>query len=240
MKEKLQNPKETICVLLYKEPLPIEEISKILYGSRNSRVSGYVNELAKKEWLKIKLGKDGRERICYVTSKGMLDSITKDLKKRSKKYNDPTLILTLEEKRKLKAYLSSPAFKTYMSSLTKSYDFSAVKEEIGIYCIFRDITLTYLLERTGIDYTKPDAVNEMLKDAELIESTERRQHIKDLVSLDKLGFPLITKLSNLLRRPNPNLIADYFKDIIKFVEGTNQKLEEKNVKNVNGNGHGLS
>ena len=115
-----------------------------------------------------------------------------------------------------------------------------VKEELGIYCIFRDITLSYLLGKTGIDYTNSEAINKMLKAADLTKDKERSQQLKHLVDLDRLGFPLITKLSNLIQRPNPNLIADYFKDIIKFVEGTNQKLEEKNIKKVNGNGHGLS
>jgi hypothetical protein len=119
MKEKLAKPKETICLLLYEKPLNVEEICKIMYGKRNSRVPTWLKELWKKKWIKpiVKQGyHDTRFHYYQTTPKWIHDKISAELKRKK-------IQLTPDEKLRLQHFLNTKHMKKFLIDVINHVDF---------------------------------------------------------------------------------------------------------------------
>lgn len=237
MKDKLENPKETLCLLLYKQPLTIEEISTTLYGSRNSRVSGYIKDLVKKNWIKIELDKqDYRKKVCHVTSKGIFDNINNNIDDLAKYYQKSTLKLTSDEKVKLRTFLNGSAFREFVIGYVDSIDFkkvtndfSTIIEDLALHCLFLETIDVYYQNKTGIDTTDPNIIKKVLMQLK-VQDKEKTERIIEKIEWAKLSLPLISKLANLLKRPSVSTLAWYFDQTIQFVEKTNDLIEKRKIK----------
>jgi len=103
MAERYCNPKETICLLIYKEPKNVNYICQMLYGKkRNSKVSLWLSQLIEKEWIKeaTKVKGDRRHKNYQATPKCLIDSI-----KESK------IKLDVKDQKVLYNYFSSDKFR---------------------------------------------------------------------------------------------------------------------------------
>jgi len=137
------DPKERIYLLLLKEPLTKEKISKKLYGSRNTRVYDYVKELHKQDWITIVQDKhDGRRNICYPKSKGLIDTFSKDIN------------LTPGEIKKLKEFFNKPVAMNFIRLNIDNigYDnisLDKIKDIIGFFSIFVCLFAKYSSSKMG-------------------------------------------------------------------------------------------
>lgn len=239
----MKNPKERIYLVLYEKPLNVSEVNSLLYKKRNAKVSRWITELKRKSWLKevknyylFKNGKKKDERYRYYqsTQKGILDSICKEIE------------LTSIEKQKLTKYLKSKAFVNYVLSYVNSIEFkdensgfSKLKNDLGVYALFRFCVCEYIKKRLGVDVTNKDIIELSLQKTDL-PNEEMRKHI-ELVEFDKLGSTLIKKLSFLAKDRED--IYFYFNHLTGVVERTievENRLQERASINTTNNGHGLS
>jgi len=208
MENKLNNPKETICLISYKEPISVKDICKILYNKdRNSRVSGWISELLKKGWIKHheKLPKDRRYTYLKSTNKSIFDSIIKELKRKNIKLDEG-------EKKRLKHFIYSKHFKKFACDIINQIDFkkspedfSIIKNQLCYLCAFhafmlrfivkQDFDIEYIIghklddEEDPIDQLPDEFLDKLLKDAEERDTLNK--------SLTMLWFPLLYKLSKL-------------------------------------------
>ena len=199
------DPQEAICVLLYKKPLPIEEISQELYNNRNSRVSKYVDNLRKKEWIQVILDtRDGKKKICHPLPKCFIDSIDRDIP------------LTSHEKEKLKVMFSTVGFKKFVANFTKKEpipDIEYVKLHIGLYAIYIDILIRYAVMQTG--WTIKQCT-------EIYRDYIKTKKVKEMI------FDRYKQLNTMLSGRNDNIILDLdFEDMLLSFINLNSDLRKK-------------
>ena len=237
--KKYNNPKETICLMTYTNSIAIEEISNTLYGTRNTRVNQYVKKLVKMGWMKIKKDykKDGRFYYCSSTYRCFLDDIVTTLKNKN-------IILSSEKKKKIRTYLNSDGFKEYIrvivedpDFLKKSCDFSLVRYELAMYSIFRSCISEYLYDNFTVDNVRVDTTSSQFKK---MMSKNIDEHRKKLLDFEKLGEEIWGDLAHLMDNPLNIQLYHTVKDTIEFIKYTEGLYyNKKNVREVNGNGHGL-
>lgn len=239
MKEKLQNPKEAIYLLLYLKPLSLEKISETLYGSRNARVSEYVNKLRRKKWIKIKTENDMRKKVCYATYRGFYDSILQSLK-------DVNISLETKEKKTLRAYLKSELFRSEIMDLYAdidlkkgNYNLSFVKEILSFSLMYALYMNQYMTEYLGINISDKKIFFDTI-----IEAIKQKRTInKSIVAFQFLGYPLSEKLSKMMgvRSSYLHIVFDHLiSHIDRITKAHYSNADFVTSFNVNGNGHGLS
>ena len=228
MTKKYDNPKETICLLLMKKPLPIEKISELLYGNRNVRVNEYVRELRAVKWIRITLGEtDIKQKICHVTTKCLIDSIHYEL-------STYGIELTREDRNKLKEYFATKGFKSFLSYLLKDidlketpFDFSIIKKHLALYSILRGSIHDYLEDRLNVDTATKE-----FQEAIVIPSGNERT--KELYEFEELGLRLQAKLANLSLGPIFHKeVSITMNSVISYVRTIESKYKTKSLRNHN-------
>ncbi len=215
----LKNPKEQVYLLLFGAPMNFNEISKKLYGKKNTKVSSYLTELENEGWLEYKRnyprfikGKkiDKRENYYISTYKGFFYTIQNKLS------NEDSENLTHEEEKKLKEFLKSKWFNDFINERFKKM--IRDKEErtidnflqiLSYHCMYLFIGFKYYKAKWGYDANDPKLINELIN----------HSGKKELTEPIKLGVDLLAKLAQL------NNYADiqfmYYDTFVRMVEKAN-------------------
>ncbi len=158
---RFKNIKEAICVQLFEKERNVGDISDILYGKRNTRISSYITELLKDGWIEpvhkhylFKRGekKDRREKYYKATPKSIIDSINGDV---SLNKIQRRKLESLFEKTNLIDYIvevlkKERAKRTKMGKSTTIEDFTRIKLELGLLGIYSIIYFEDLQKKMGL------------------------------------------------------------------------------------------
>jgi len=228
MCKKIYNPKEAICLIIYIEKKTLIDISKKLYGKRNTRISDWIKDLLKENKIVVKPNIDHIRKPYYQTKpETFLNYIVKTLQDRERECNTEKyeISLTSKEKTKMLKYLKSPHFikiaNNFVSNMpikSEHFTFSGLIDIFSWHCIYEYVVTLYVNQRGYLDTTK---INDYIK-----ESKGNKKNAFDLMIL---GKDLVRKLTNL--NPRARWIFRNYDKLITMIEAVNQiyiiQLKEK-------------
>lgn len=213
--ERYSKPNEAICVITYCNPQNVEEICLKLYGNkRNARVSGWITELLKKNWIRqIENFKDRRYKYYKATPKSLFDSIVIDLKKQH-------VILSKDKNRekRLLTFLDSDCFRKFVKNFSDAGapDFTAVKKNLCYLVLYITFIDYYSIYRTAEDFS------DFCKKKDILKCSKNFKSLDD--GIRYLGDELCCILQNIDLQTS-QILTSYFTNITQAVEFVNSQIQ---------------
>jgi len=215
MKHNISNPKNKVYFLCYGKPRNVGDISNIMYGKRNSKVSVWITELLNDKWIepyypnkKDTFDMDRRKNYYIATPKGLYENIISELKRQNVNGLNRT------QQKQLKKYLDSDklrqSFTGNIDSFVHSDDiFSIVFDVIGHEFIFSEVITKY---------AKKIYDNELSK---IMPEVEEGEEITNNIFESPItDMDLIIKLQYL--NFNHIYLKQYFESSIELIEEIKQ------------------
>lgn len=137
--KRVTNLDEKIFLATFSKPRYKAEISNLIYGREQKSIYPKIDQLIKKGWIRYtdftpttEINDDGRaNKRIYL--KGTIEPIYKEIINR---FNKKDIVLTKNNREKLKKYLDSDDFRIYCGDYDKKKSINLLVDQLSIYSSF--------------------------------------------------------------------------------------------------------
>jgi len=209
---KIYNPKEAICIIVYTTPRNAEEIKDKMYGKRNSKLPKLLKELREENKITSVLSPDNRYHIFQTRPETLLNYIIKELKIKD-------ISLDNNEKNQVLKYLKSEEFKKQINLMVSNLNIRS--EHFTFKGLIEDLSLRCIYEHNRHQFLKAKKFP--------------LDKLPDDFSLLKMDYKLLAKLLSLYY--NAYVINKHYENFIVMINGVYQITNTKKYDDKKENNH---